>query len=254
MTGSKKQRVVVMIPTYNEAENIAGLIKDILALQVPYDLQVLVADDNSPDGTWKIVQGLARRNRRVHILRRMKRRGRGAGGIDGFRESLRRGADYVVEMDGDYSHQPGHIPALLQAAGGYDLVLGSRFIAGGRDADRSLLRRLITRLVRAFIRSRFHLPVRDVSSGFRVFRRRTLEALDLDDLVSVGPSVVLETLYKAHLLGLAIGEVPIVFVDRTRGKTKLSCLTLLETLVMAFQFKRRFAPLAAARTAKKRTP
>jgi len=254
MTGPKKKRAVVMIPTYNEAENIAGLIKDILALQVPFDLQVLVADDNSPDGTWRVVQDLARRDKRVHLLRRMKRRGRGAGGLDGFRASLDLGADYVVEMDGDFSHRPNHIPALLEAAGCYDLVLGSRFVSGGRDADRSLLRRLITRLVRGFIRSRFHLPVRDVSSGFRVFRRRVLEALDLDDLISVGPSVVLETLTKAHLLGFTIGEVPIVFVDRARGKTKLSFLTLLETLVMALQFKRRFAPLAAARPPKKRTP
>ncbi|HEX9903052.1 MAG TPA: polyprenol monophosphomannose synthase [Acidobacteriota bacterium] len=253
MTGPKKKRAVVMIPTYNEAENIAGLIKDILALQVPFDLQILVADDNSPDGTWKIVQGLARHDKRVHLLRRMKRRGRGAGGLDGFRASLDLGADYVVEMDGDFSHRPGHIPALLEAAGRLDLVLGSRFVAGGRDADRSLLRRLITRLVRSFIRSRFRLPVRDVSSGFRVFRRRVLEALDLDDLISVGPSVVLETLYKAHLLGFTIGEVPIVFVDRTRGKTKLSFLTLLETLVMVLQFKRRFAALAAARPTRIRT-
>jgi len=254
MAGPKKKRAVVMIPTYNEAENIAELVRDILALQVPFDLQVLVADDNSPDGTWKIVQGLARRDRHVHLLRRMKRRGRGSGGIDGFKASLNLGADYVVEMDGDFSHRPCHIPALLEAAGRADVVLGSRFIKGGRDADRSLLRRFITWLVRRFVRSQFSLPVRDVSSGFRVFRRRVLEALDLDDLISVGPSVVLETLTKAHLLGFSIGEVPIVFVDRTRGKTKLSFLTLLETLVMAFQFKKRFAPLAAARPTKMRTP
>jgi len=250
MTRPPKKRVVVMIPTYNEAENIAGLIKEILALRLSFDLQVMVADDNSPDGTWKIVQGLARRDKRVHLLRRMKRRGRGAGGIDGFKASLELGADTVVEMDGDFSHQPGHIPSLLEAAQNYDLLLGSRFVAGGRDADRSFLRRFITWLVRAFIRSRFGLPVRDVSSGFRIFRRRVLEALDLDDLISVGPSVVLETLYKTFLLGFRVGEAPIIFVDRTRGKTKLSFLTLLETLVMALQIRKRFAPLAAARRAK----
>jgi dolichol-phosphate mannosyltransferase len=254
MSGQKKKSVVVMIPTYNEAENIAPLVRDILALPLPFDLHVLVADDNSPDGTWKIVQGLGRRDRHIHLLRRMKRRGRGAGGIDGFKASLDLGADYVVEMDGDFSHRPCHIPALLEAAGRYDVVLGSRFIKGGRDADRSLLRRFVTWLVRRFVRSQFRLPVRDASSGFRVFRRRVLEALDLDDLISVGPSVVLETLYKAHLLGFRIGEAPIVFVDRTRGKTKLSFLTLLETLIMAFQFKKRFATLAAARRAKNRTP
>jgi dolichol-phosphate mannosyltransferase len=254
MIRTKKKRAVVMIPTYNEAENIAGLVQEILALRVPFDLQVLVADDNSPDGTWKIVQGLARRDKRVHLLRRLKRRGRGAGGIDGFKESLRLGAEAVVEMDGDFSHRPCHIPSLLEASDRYDLVLGSRFVAGGRDADRSPVRRFITWLVRGFIRSRFRIPVHDVSSGFRVFRRRVLEALDLDDLISVGPSVVLETLYKTYLLGFRVGEEPIVFVDRTRGKTKLSFLTLLETLVMALQFRRRFAALAAARRAVGRTP
>jgi dolichol-phosphate mannosyltransferase len=243
------QKVVVMIPTFNEAENIARLAREILALDAPFDLHVLVADDDSPDGTWRIVQKMAARDRRVHLLRRMKRRGRGAGGIDGFKAALARGADLVVEMDGDFSHRPAHIPALLEAAGRYDLVLGSRFVPGGRDADRGLPRRVITWMVRRFIRRLFGLRVQDVSSGFRVFRRRLLEALDLDDLISTGPSVVLETLYKAHLLGFNLGEVPIVFVDRVRGRTKLDLLTLFETLIMALKFKKRFAPLAARRAA-----
>lgn len=246
---SKRHRAVVMIPTYNEAENIAGLTKEILALDVPFDLRVLVADDNSPDGTWRTVQRMAARDRRVRLLRRLKRRGRGAGGIDGFKAALDLGADFIVEMDGDFSHRPIHIPALLDAVGRADLVIGSRFVKGGRDADRSLWRRAVTWGVRRFIRRLFRVPVRDVSSGFRVFRRRLLEALDLDDLISTGPSVVLETLYKAHLLGFTLGEVPIVFVDRVRGRTKLDFLTLLETLVMALKFKKRYAPLTARRAA-----
>lgn len=249
---TRRPRVAVMIPTYNEAENIARLLRDVLALDVPFDMRVLVADDNSPDGTWRIVAKTAAVDRRVRLLRRMKRRGRGAGGIDGFKACLDLGADLVVEMDGDFSHRPAHIPALLEAAGRYDLVLGSRFVRGGRDADRSIFRRMITWTVRRFIRSLFGVPVEDVSSGFRVFSRRLLEALDLDDLVSVGPSVVLETLYKAHLLGFSMGEVPIIFVDRVRGKTKLDMLTLVETLVMALKFKKRFAPLAARRAAPKK--
>jgi dolichol-phosphate mannosyltransferase len=247
MTDARARKTVVMVPTYNEAENIADLVRALRALDVPGGLDVLVADDDSPDGTWRIVEDLARADKRVHLLRRLKRRGRGAGGIDGFKAALALGADVVVEMDGDFSHRPEHIPALLEALDFYDLVLGSRFVQGGRDADRAIHRRVITFFVRRFVRRRFRIPVRDVSSGFRVFRREVLEALDLDDLRSVGPSVVLETLYKAHLLGFRIGEVPIVFVDRTRGKTKLDGLTLLETLIMALKFTRLYrAPEAPA--------
>jgi len=239
MRAAQHPRVVAMIPTYNEAENIRDLVAAILALPVEGGLEVLVADDNSPDGTSAIVEDMAAADPRVHLLRRLKRRGRGAGGIDGFKAALNLGADLVVEMDGDFSHQPRFIPGLI-AAREFELVLGSRFVKGGRDADRGLIRRFITVLVRLFIRSRFRIPVRDVSSGFRCFRREVLEALDLDDLISTGPSVVLETLYKAHLLGFRIGEIPIEFVDRTKGRTKLNALTLVETLVMALKFKRMY--------------
>ena len=240
MRAAQHPRVVAMIPTYNEAENIHDLVAAIRALPVEGGVEVLVADDNSPDGTGAIVKNMAAADPGVHLLLRLKRRGRGAGGIDGFKAALALGADLVVEMDGDLSHQPKSIPSLVDAARDLDLVLGSRFVKGGRDADRGPVRRLITFLVRVFIRRRFRMPVRDVSSGFRCFRREVLEALDLDDLISTGPSVVLETLYKAHLLGFRIGEVPIEFVDRTRGKTKLNALTLVETLVMALKFKRMY--------------
>lgn len=247
MSAAPHPRVVAMVPTYNEAESIRDLVAAIRALPVAGGVEVLVADDNSPDGTAAIVREMAAADPGVHLLVRLKRRGRGAGGIDGFKAALGLGAGLVVEMDGDFSHQPRFIPDLVAAAAGLDLVLGSRFVKGGRDADRGLVRRFITLLVRVFIRRRFRMPVRDVSSGFRCFRREVLEALDLDDLISTGPSVVLETLYKAHLLGFRIGEVPIEFVDRTRGKTKLSALTLVETLVMALKFKRMYTPATVRR-------
>jgi dolichol-phosphate mannosyltransferase len=237
-----RQSVVVMIPTYNEAENIAPLVREILGLPLGEELAVLIVDDDSPDGTAVEAARLAQADARVRLLLRTKRRGRGAAGIDGFKEALRLGADFVIEMDGDGSHRPVHIPALLEAARAADLVLGSRFVRGGRDNDRAWLRRLITLLVRSFIRRRFRLDVRDVSSGFRCFRRATLEKIDLDDLISVGPSVVLETLYKAHLAGCAIVETPIVFIDRKHGKTKLGALTLLDTLLMTLRFTKRYAP------------
>jgi dolichol-phosphate mannosyltransferase len=237
-----RPRVVALIPTYNEAPNVRALVEAVLALPVAADLHVLVADDNSPDGTGRIAREMAAADPRVHALVRLKRRGRGAAGIDGFKAALALGADYVVEMDADFSHQPRFIPALLGAAGRYDLVLGSRFVPGGRDAGRAIHRRIVTFFVRSFIRRLYRIPVRDVSSGFRCFRRGVLEALDLDDLVSVGQSVVLEILYKTYLLGFKIGEVPIVFVDRVRGKTKLDFLALLETLLMALKFKKRYTP------------
>ena len=236
----RRPRVVAMIPTYNEAENILDLVAAVLAVPLAADLHVLVADDDSPDGTGRLVEALSAADPRVHALVRRKRRGRGTGGIDGFRAALALGADLIVEMDGDFSHQPRHIPDLVAAARDFDLVLGSRFVPGGKDAGRGLHRRVITFFVRSFIRRLYGLPVRDVSSGFRCFRRRVLEAVDLDDLISVGQSIVLEILYKAHLLGFSIGEIPIEFIDRKRGETKLDLLALLETLLMAVKFKKRY--------------
>ncbi len=238
MEKEKKKRVTVLIPTYNEKENIEELIQEILKLSLDFDLTVLVADDNSPDGTGEIVQKLSQKDRRVHVLVRKKRRGRGAGGIDGFKAALKLNPDYVVEMDGDFSHQPRFIPLLLDKGEKYDLVIGSRFVKGGKDLNRNFIRKLITLFVRKFIKRQFRIPIKDVSSGFRCFKREVLEKIDLDDLISVGPSVVLEILYKVYLMDFVIGEVPIVFVDRKKGKTKLNFLTLMETLIMALKFKK----------------
>ncbi|MFC2165148.1 polyprenol monophosphomannose synthase [Acidobacteriota bacterium] len=234
------KQIVVMIPTYNERENIVDLIQEILALKLDTNVSILVADDNSPDGTGELVQQLASKDERIRVLKRMKRRGRGTGGIDGFKEALKLQPDFIIEMDGDFSHQPKFIPDLLAKADEYDLVIGSRFVKGGKDQDRNLIRRFITFLARNFVRRQFHIPVQDVSSGFRCFKREVLEAVDLDDCISVNPSIVLEILYKAHLLDFTMTEVPIKFIDRTRGKTKLNFVILLDTLLMALLFKKRY--------------
>jgi dolichol-phosphate mannosyltransferase len=241
-----KPKVVVTIPTYNERETIGGLIREILALRIEPELCILVVDDNSPDGTAEEVADIGRRDSRVQLLLRREKRGRGLAGIAGFKKALDMGADFVIEMDGDGSHQPVFIPSLLEAARDRDLVLGSRFVEGGKDADRPLPRRLVTFLVRRFIRLLFSVPVNDVSSGFRCFRREALEAVGLDSLASTGPSVVLEILYRAHRLGLGIGEVPIVFIDRKKGKTKLTGMILWRTLLMAVRIKRSNARLKPA--------
>jgi len=240
-------KIVAMIPTYNEAENIELLIRELRTLPLPGGLEVLVVDDDSPDGTAAIVGKLAAADPRVHLLLRKDRRGRGSAGIDGFKAALALGADYIVEMDGDLSHQPRFIPALVAEMERCDVAIGSRFVRGGEDSDRSLVRRTITRLVRGFIGRRFRAPVRDVSSGFRCFSRGILERIDLDTLVSSGPSIVLEILYKLNLLGASIHEVPIVFVDRRRGRTKLSGRTLLRTLRMALRFRKLYGPPPARR-------
>ena len=242
-----KKRVVVMIPTYNEAENIGSLVRAILDLPMDADIAVVIADDNSPDGTGRIVEGMAGEDGRVHALIRKTRRGRGAGGIDGFKAALELRPDWVVEMDGDFSHQPRFIPDLVRAMKNCDVAIGSRFIKGGKGADRGLHRKLLTALVRRFLRRRFRFPIKDVSSGFRCFRKEVLERIDLDDMISVGPSIVLEVLYKASLLGFRISEVPIEFVDRKLGKTKLNLPILLETMIMAMRIKRQYKPAPEAR-------
>jgi len=242
-----RKKIVVMIPTYNERENIRPLIESILRLDHNLDLTVIVVDDNSPDGTAEEVEALAATDSRVKLLLRTKRRGRGAAGAAGFQAALDLNPDLVIEMDGDGSHQARFIPDLIQATQSSDVVLGSRFVPGGKDADRRLVRRLITWAVRVFIRWQFRFPVKDVSSGFRCFRAEALRKIDPEDLISTGPSIVLEVLARAHQLGFKISEIPISFIDRKKGQTKLNFLTLLETLVMALKFKQRYGRPATKR-------
>lgn len=240
-----RNNIVVMIPTYNESGNIRALVGEILTLPLTDDISVLVVDDNSPDGTGVLAQEMSSGEPRVHAVIRPKRRGRGAAGIDGFKAALALHPDYVIEMDGDFSHQPRFIPDLLKEMEHCDVVIGSRFVPGGKDSDRNLARKAITFMARNFVRRRFHTSVRDVSSGYRCFTREILERLDLDDMISFGPSVVLEILYKLTVLGAKICEVPIIFIDRTKGKTKLSGLTLVETLIMVLRFKRQYGKTPA---------
>jgi dolichol-phosphate mannosyltransferase len=240
-----RPKVVVMIPTYNERENIGPLIGEILALPLEQEIAVLVVDDDSPDGTAAAAAEIARHDPRLDLLVRRGRRGRGLAGIAGFKRALALGADHVIEMDGDGSHQPRFIPSLLAEAQRHDLVLGSRFVAGGRDADRPLARKFATFLARRFLRRLFGLAVHDVSSGFRCFRRELLEKIDLDSLVSSGPSIVLEVLYKAFRLGFSITEVPIVFIDRRKGRTKLTGRTLGKTFLMSLKIKKMYGGLGS---------
>ena len=228
--------IVVVIPTYNESESIESLIREVLSLSL--DLDILVVDDNSPDGTGAIVSTLAEESPKVKLLTRKKRKGRGSAGVDGFKKALEMGADLIIEMDADFSHHPRHIPALVANANNYKVVLGSRFVAGGADRDRGMLRQMVTRLAGLYVRTSLGIRIRDVSSGYRCFRKEVFDKVDLDDMISAGPAIVLEILYKVCLNGFRVKEVPIIFEDRRQGQTKLDTITLLETLVMVLRLRK----------------
>ncbi len=235
-------KTVVLVPTFNERENIALLIPAIL--EACPDAEVVVVDDDSPDGTAAVVEGLKAGRPGLHLLLRKGERGRGTAGLAGFRHALFMGADLVVEMDADFSHHPRHLPGLLEMAksGAADVVLGSRFVAGGEDR-RGLSRRVITWVANRYIRRVLGLALRDCTSGYRVFRRKVLEEGSLDNTVSLGPSIVQELLYKACLKGFRVVEVPIVFEDRVRGQATFSARVMLQGFLMVLIIRYLFSSL-----------
>ena len=227
------KRVIVMVPTYNEAENIEMLIRGLRAQNV----EVLVVDDRSPDGTWQIVEKLSKDDSKIHMVVRDEKKGRGFAGREGFVRALEMGADIIVEMDADFSHRPADLPRLLEGIKQYDVVLGSRLIAGGKDVERGWLRKLITKASCAYARIILGLKVRDVNSGYRAFTQDAMEKIDPYRLRSAGPAIVHESLYYAHKANLKIGEVPITFVERARGKSNLSIKRLVESAIRDLKLK-----------------
>ena len=229
-------KTYIIIPTYNERENISRLINEILKLKIK-DLHIIVVDDNSPDKTGEAVKEMEKKDENVHLLLRTEDRGRGAAGRSGFIYCLENNADVIVEMDADFSHDPKYIPALLSELKNADVVLGSRRASGGKEIGRSPVRKLITLLANLYIRIILGIKVKDANSGFRCFSRKAMEAVDPYRLASKGPSIVQEVLFKAHLKGLRIKEVPIVFKDRTEGKSKLGFRQLAAGYWMVMKLK-----------------
>ena len=229
-TARPRPAVVVTLPTYNESENILPLVAEILALGPGFE--VVVIDDHSPDGTWKIVEEAARTEPRLHLIHRTQDRGRGRSGRDGFVRALEMGANVVVEMDADFSHQPRYVPQMLRVLNSstppVGLVLGSRGAPGGRDADRGFVRRSITVLANAYIRLFLGVRVRDCNSGFRAWKRSTLEAIRVQDTFSPGPAIVQELLFKTARARIGIAEVPIEFHNRLHGESTLTFRLLLQ--------------------------
>ena len=228
-------KVAVMIPTYNEKYNIARVIKGVFNSRRKLDLHILEVDDNSPDGTGEIAKKLANGNSRIHVLIRKGKRGRGLAGIDGFKYCLKMNADYVVEMDADLSHDPKYVPALVEAAKDADIVLGSRYIKGGKDL-RSWKRKLLSILAHVYIRFLTGMKVSDCTTGYRCWRRKALEAI-VGDLTAEGPFIVTDSLYKAYRKGFSVKEIPIDFEDRKIGLTKLNFGIVLDNIMKILKIR-----------------
>jgi len=233
----------LILPTYNEAENVEPIVRaagEVLARASPDGHQVLVVDDGSPDGTGVIADRLARECSRVEVLHRRSKNGIGPAYLAGFRHALDRGAGFVMEMDSDFSHDPADLARLLAAVhGGADLALGSRYVPGGGVSDWGLLRRLISEGGSAYARLVLGLSVRDLTGGFKCFRREVLEAIHFDGVRSRGYAFQVELTYRAVRGGFRVVEVPIVFRDRQRGQSKMSWRIALEAafLVPGLRFR-----------------
>jgi dolichol-phosphate mannosyltransferase len=210
----------LVLPTYNEAENIEAFVEAARA-KLPGSARVLIVDDDSPDGTGEIADRLAGRHGNVSVLHRPRKEGLGPAYIAGFRHALAAGAELVLEMDSDFSHDPAYLPRLLEAAEGADLVLGSRYVAGGGVSDWGALRRAISRGGSAYARLVLGVEVRDLTGGFKCFRREVLEAIDLDSVQARGYAFQVEMTYRAIEAGFAVVEVPIVFRERRAGASKM---------------------------------
>jgi dolichol-phosphate mannosyltransferase len=217
----------LVVPTYNEAENIEGLIAAVLT-RLRAERRVLIVDDSSPDGTGEIADRLAGEHEEVEVLHRPAKQGIGPAYVAGFRRALEGGAALVGQMDADFSHDPGDLPRLMAAAEGADLVLGSRYVAGGGTAEWGPVRRMISRGGSAYARRVLGLGVRDLTGGFKIFHREVLEAIKLETIPSLGYAFQVETTYRAIKAGFRVLEVPITFHDRRVGDSKMTTEIVLE--------------------------
>lgn len=210
----------VIIPTFNESDNIATLIQQILAL--PIDARVIVVDDHSPDGTGQLVDGIAKTESRVDCVHRPAKLGLGTAHIAGMRRAFELQLDPLITMDADFSHHPRYIPALLAGLERHDVVIGSRYVRGGGMQGRHLKLRLVSWGANWFARMMLNLKAHDCTSGFRAYRRAVLESIDLDRVFSNGYSFLIEMLFLCQSPGWRVGETPIVYEDRRAGTSKIS--------------------------------
>jgi dolichol-phosphate mannosyltransferase len=242
----------LVIPTYNERENLAKIVDASgaeLERVAPGDFRILIVDDNSPDGTGAIADALAEAHEWVEVLHRPRKSGLGQAYLAGFRRAMDGGARLLLGMDADFSHDPRYLPELIGAAEHADLVLGSRYVAGGGVRDWGLVRRLVSRGGGLYARRILGVDVRDLTGGFKCIRREVLEAIDMPSVRAEGYVFQIEVTYRAILAGFTVREVPIVFIDRTQGRSKMSSTIALEAMLLVPLMKR----TAAAAVARART-
>jgi dolichol-phosphate mannosyltransferase len=239
-TPAADRSVWLILPTYNEAQNLERLVGAVRE-RLPKSRRVLIVDDSSPDGTGEIADRLAAAHEDVSVLHRQPKEGLGPAYLAGFRQALTAGAELIVEMDADFSHDPAYLPQLLRAVQDADLVIGSRYVPGGGVTEWGRLRRFISRVGSAYARIALGVRIRDLTGGFKCIRREVLEAIDLDSIHSRGYAFQVETTYRAIRAGFRVVEVPIVFRDRREGSSKMSKGIVAEAIwrVPAMRFRRR---------------
>ncbi len=236
MSRGSEPVVRVIVPTYNEKENLEPLVQRLLAL--PIDLGVIVVDDNSPDGTGDIADRLAAEyNGRVQVLHRSGKLGLGTAYVTGFQQAIADSSSFIITMDADFSHPPERIPELVaKTQNGYDLVIGSRYVPGGRAVECTLPRKILSWGANVFFaRTLLSLKARDATAGFRCYRREVLESVALDQILSNGYSFLIELLYRVQRAGWRVGEMPIIFHNRQQGISKISRSEIYKALYTVFR-------------------
>jgi len=213
-------KIFVIIATYNEKENIGRLIAEVLKL--PFPIEIVVVDDNSPDGTGLLVDGLCAGEARLHVIHRPGKMGLGTAHIAGFKYAIGKKADLVMTMDADFSHDPSYIPAILAAARDFDVVIGSRYVGDGGMVNSPIYRRWLSKYANLFAKTMLGLRAFDCTAGFRCYRVSVFSGIDLDGIFADGYSFLIEILYRIQNRGVSVGEVPIKFMDRELGDSKIS--------------------------------
>lgn len=228
-------KTVVVIPTYNERDNIEKLVSAVLSQD--NSIHVLIVDDNSPDGTGELVDQMLKNNDRIHVLHRVGKLGLGSAYRDGFRFALDSDADYIMEMDADFSHAPELLPRFLEKMHDFDLVIGSRYLNGVSVVNWPLRRLMLSYFANVYTRVITGLTISDCTSGFKCFRRKVLESIDLKQIKSDGYSFQIEMNYRCAESGFSIGELPIIFIDRHAGTSKMSKRIVREAVMMVWKLK-----------------
>ena len=228
-------KVLIIIPTYNEKENIESLLTAVLKQHEA--IEILVLDDNSPDGTGAIVDSMILQEPRIHIIKRPGKMGLGSAYVTGFKYALKQDYDYIMEMDADFSHNPNDIPKLIEAAQSNDLVIGSRYCSGINIINWPIERLLISYFASKYVRIITGMPIKDPTGGFKCFNRKVLNSIDLDNIHSEGYSFQIEMNYKAYLKGFKLKEVSIVFTERMNGTSKMSKKIVYEAAWMVWKLK-----------------